>query len=123
MVRKTIILLVSAILLLGTSGITVSMHYCGNSFISYNFTGKAKSCCGKNCKSCHDKNIHIKVSDNYLMPFISALPDVTDFLTFNLPVNFPNQGINNSIVCSKIYSDSSPPIYKYSATFLEVFRL
>jgi hypothetical protein len=122
LIKKVFILLISGLLLFSSLGITVKMHYCGNNLVLVYFSGKVKSCCGENCKSCHTKAFQLKVIDNYVISFMNTIPDFTDYLAYIYQSDLLNSSFNSDI--QKIfYPDSSPPLYKQLDTFLEVFRL
>jgi hypothetical protein len=122
MIRKTLILFISAILLISTLGLTVTIHYCGNTLVSFNINGKVKSCCGETCKSCHNKSLQFKISNSYNKPAISNY-----YLSYNL-INFGLSEVKPLLVNDnsylKLYPDlSSPPLYKISNSYLKIFRL
>ena len=56
-------------LLVATTGITISMHYCGGSLVSTSINQEAKSCCDDD-GCCENKNLHYELEDDYVSPII-----------------------------------------------------
>jgi hypothetical protein len=52
-------------LLLSTSGLSITRHYCGQSFASFSLFSTPKPCCGDDCDKCHNEFSFNKVTDNY----------------------------------------------------------
>jgi hypothetical protein len=65
MFRKLIHLVLTFTLILATSGITVTRHYCGDKLESISVNSIHKSCCGANCPFCHNITHSYKVKDNF----------------------------------------------------------
>ncbi len=63
--KKIFHILLLAVFLLGTTGVTISEHYCSGHLISFSFFGKANDCCGHGCKSCHNSIFVQKVKNNF----------------------------------------------------------
>jgi hypothetical protein len=100
------------------------MHYCGSNLISFYFGGKVKSCCGDKCKNCHDKTLQLKIADNFTKPLSNT---VSNFRFFFFCI-FSTDVLEQKTYCDfsssiKYPYSSSPPLYKFSNSFLEVFRL
>ena len=53
------------ILLLSTSGITISKHYCGKTLVHTAIYSTPDKCCTGNCTGCHDKRVHIQIKDRF----------------------------------------------------------
>ena len=65
MFRKTLNIIIAFILLISTTGFTISRHYCGNNLVSVVINSEAKPCCGlDNC--CHNESEYFKVNDDFL---------------------------------------------------------
>jgi len=65
MFRKITHIILLVYLLVATTGITFSVHYCQGEYISASIDKEAKSCCNGRDKCCKDKIIHFEVKDNY----------------------------------------------------------
>lgn len=57
--------LVIVFLLISTGGLSITRHYCGQSFASFSLYSTPKSCCGDDCDKCHNEFSFNKVTDNY----------------------------------------------------------
>ena len=57
------------VLLVSTTGMTVSKHYCGDSLVDVNVFSEAKSCCEAGCSTgcCHDESEHFELDENFLV--------------------------------------------------------
>jgi len=65
MFRKIIHIILLVYLLVATTGITFSVHYCRGEYVSASIDKEAKPCCNGKDKCCKDKIIHFEVKDNY----------------------------------------------------------
>ena len=65
MLKKAAHILIVFVLLLGTTGLTITRHYCsGNLTHTYVFS-TPHNCCGENCPRCHNEKIILKITDNF----------------------------------------------------------
>jgi hypothetical protein len=110
------------LLVITTSGITISRHYCGNSLFSMALGHHAKSCCDSKCQGCHDETVHFKVVDHFNITIHKAdfdlKPITLNVLHFDLI-------IHNLYAISVLYPvafASSPPIADHSPALLQIFR-
>jgi hypothetical protein len=58
-------IILSILLLIATTGLSYSKHYCGNELKSVSIYSEAKSCCDGPCNCCHNESGTIKVTDNF----------------------------------------------------------
>lgn len=58
-------ILVVILLVITTGGLSVSRHYCGQSYISFSLFSNPKACCPGDCDKCHNDISFKKVSDNF----------------------------------------------------------
>ncbi len=56
-------------LLVATTGVTISMHYCGGSLVSTSINHEAKSCC-EDDGCCENKNLHYELENDYVAPIV-----------------------------------------------------
>jgi len=124
MVKRISHILISLLLILATTGVTFTRHYCGDHLISSSVLGKAHNCCGTHCKSCHTEISTVKVSDNFVSSVIKidqpqqlsldwlVAPSVDLFSSVN----------NNNLSPNKLFINSSPPIADNTAALLQIFR-
>jgi len=79
MIRKVIHITLVMLLLTTSTGMTIYTHYCGSTFDSISVDKIPHSCCGDDCKDCHNESVTIKIHDNY-----SATAFTFDFHLFEL---------------------------------------
>lgn len=65
MLKKIVHIVFGLLLIVATTGFTISKHYCGNKLLSVSIFDIDKCMCGGPCKDCHTNIKQIKVSDNY----------------------------------------------------------
>ncbi len=70
MFRKVFHIVFAIFLILATTGITLSMHYCDGKLVSASINKEAKSCCDGSGGCCQNKSFHFEVKDNYVGPVI-----------------------------------------------------
>ena len=110
MLQKLIHIALVLLLLLSTTGVTISMHYCSGDLVSMSVIGEAESCCEDNCGCCENKSIHFKVEDDYVSPIV-----VQSNISVELEVLFPVLFILSAEllpeveVTAKSFTDTSPP--------------
>jgi hypothetical protein len=66
MLRKITNIVVALFLLVSTTGITISMHYCGGKYVSSSINKEAKPCCDGSGGCCENKTLHFEVKDDYV---------------------------------------------------------
>ncbi|OFX27516.1 MAG: hypothetical protein A2033_10840 [Bacteroidetes bacterium GWA2_31_9] len=93
----------SLLILVSSTGIAISKHYCKNEVKSVSIYLTAKACCKSPCKCCHNEIVTIKKTiedysfstnsfnfDNYSIDFINVWQNLESILlpaTFNSVVN------------------------------------
>jgi hypothetical protein len=107
MIRKIGHIVVSAILLFATVGLTIDKHYCGSRLVSISILGDTEACCDTEGGCCHDESDTFLLKADYtssnftvdidLVPkdlpeqesliVISSIsgPSFTDFIGFSPP--------------------------------------
>ncbi len=110
MFRKITHIVLALFLLVVTTGITFSMHYCGGKLVSVSINKEAKGCCDVMGGCCENKTIHFEVDDDYITPLLAEHIKIveTDILfseLFVLDFNLTSD-VGNIIV---LFDDSSPP--------------
>jgi len=58
-------ILVILLLLLGTTGVTITRHYCGVNLVRTSLYSAPHHCCNENCPRCHDERINVRITDTY----------------------------------------------------------
>ena len=88
MKKNLSILMIAFIYLMVSSGIYISMHYCGGKFRSFSLIyshADGGCCCGskeKNKNCCKDKTLYIKVKDTHKSVDLLKAPDSYEKLIF-----------------------------------------
>jgi hypothetical protein len=67
MIRKLFHIGISVLLMIATTGVTVSKHYSGGILYSYSLTGEAQSCCENDCACCHNSANTYRLIADYIM--------------------------------------------------------
>ncbi len=80
---------ISCMLLMATSGITISEHYCGNKLVSVSINSEADSCCNKECGCCHNESVHFQLAESFIA--------TTSIFNFNNNHVFDLLGLDNNI--------------------------
>lgn len=65
MLRKLATIFVSLVLLIATSGVSITANYCGEDLTSISLNGQEKHCCD-NPKCCHSEVNISQLQDNYV---------------------------------------------------------
>ncbi len=98
------------LLLVSTSGMSISMHYCCGEYVSTSINKEAKSCCGETGGCCENKSMHFDVEDDYVNPVVILNNEISE-----LDVLFPILFVLSSKIFDEVelntifYYDSSPP--------------
>ena len=74
MLRKTGHIVIIIVLLFGTTGMTITRHYCGRSLIQTSLYSTPDNCCKGSCTGCHNERISLKITDKF-----EATQDHIDF--------------------------------------------
>ncbi len=110
MLRKFIHIIVTLFLLISTTGITFSMHYCGGKLVSTSILTEAKSCCDDDCGCCENRTQHYEVKDNFVSSDIIHNINIAE-LDILFPVYFVLNFDIFKIIEKPVFvtEDASPP--------------
>ena len=115
----------SFVLLLTTTGITITEHYCGSRLVSVNLFSEPDKCCD-NSDCCHNETIIVKLDTD----LINITSDNIDVLVYITVLLVPNTICNdNSILSRQLalnffeYSDLPPPAISTFLSKLGTFLL
>ncbi len=108
--KKLLVIPILLLYIIATSGISVSLHFCGDDVASWALTGKASGCEDASCESaapsedncCKDKIIKANVDDEQVM--VKALQLDKAPLLFTTPTSF--QGFSNN----EVYQGFQPSV-------------
>ena len=110
MFRKTTHIVLALFLMIATTGLTFSMHYCGGKLVSMSINKEAKSCCDGTGGCCENKTLQFEVGDDYVSPV-----QIEDHKIAELDVLFPILFVLNFNLLLEgdevfeAYDDTSPP--------------
>ena len=65
MLKKTGYTLIMLLLLFGTTGVTITRHYCGQNLAHIALYSTPDNCCGAQCPRCHNEKISFRITDNF----------------------------------------------------------
>jgi len=68
MVKAPVYLTLIFLLLLSTSGISITKHYCGKTLIQTALYSTPGKCCSGGCPGCHNEKLHIQIKDRFEAP-------------------------------------------------------
>ena len=79
-------------LLVVSTGITISMHYCNGNLVTTTINDHAESCCDDKDGCCNNKELHFELQNDYVSPSIAQNSTVVvlDLLFPALFVAIPN---------------------------------
>lgn len=124
MTKKAIHIILSILLLISTTGITISKHYSGGNLFSIAFWADAEKCCEIPCDCCSDEVSFFYLDTDYLQTSTTevqktqiekiTLSDIFFFVSLFTETN------NTSI--QRYVWDTSPTYTSNPPAYLQVFR-
>ncbi len=125
-------ILMVILLLFGTTGLSITRHYCGNNLVGTALFSSPENCCGDACTGCHDDLISFRISDQF--ESLNAAPDLKPGSNVLFNNQFLPQAVSLipglvtsefSIGMIPVISPSPPGIYSPNNTpsFLRTFRI
>lgn len=84
MLKSVLHIAVSLLLLIATTGFSITRHYCHDNLMSVVLGTEADSCCDGPCDCCHDESEHFRLDNEFVS---SEMPDLQAKV---LPVAFSN---------------------------------
>jgi hypothetical protein len=76
MLQRTGHILIIIVLLFGTTGLTITRHYCGRNLIHTALYSTPDNCCRGHCPGCHNEKISLRITDQF-----ESIQDHLDFKT------------------------------------------
>ncbi len=132
MLKKAGYSLIMLLLLFGTTGITITRHYCGQNLTNIAVFSTPDNCCGEKCPLCHNEKISFKITDNFeasqiRMDFQSGFKTLLE--KHSLPVLLTSYDVTNLVL--SLYAPGGHPVKPvpklvplyagHSTAFLQVF--
>lgn len=125
MLRKILNIILVALLLMASTGFTVSKHYCGEELISVAINEEPKTCCDGEMKGCcTQETLIFQIEDNFFSPFLNNsfqhIVSIDLYRFHNVSTYVANENNENFI-----FSEKLPPPENTLAflTKLQVFLL
>lgn len=124
MIKKTTHIIIAAILILATTGFTISRHYCMGSLVSVSINHTSKDCCGNgHCNKCHNESQVFKVSADFLTSLSHASEaSVFHVLFTSADVAFDLLNSNNSSIFQITPLIKWKPTCSDRSALLQIFR-
>ncbi|MBN1116283.1 MAG: hypothetical protein JXA77_03695 [Bacteroidales bacterium] len=102
--------MLTCLLLIATTGLAVSKHYCGSELVSVEIADEAESCCTDG-ECCHTEAEFFQLDADFLA---STLPvDFRSMFTVDLFLNTPSEEISplrdSEYFTTLLYPDDPPP--------------
>jgi hypothetical protein len=122
--KKSIIVLLALFYLIITSGLTISMHYCGGKLkeISFFSTGNEEGCCGSKKKSkgcCNDKSAFIKVKDNHHASHLLKSPAPSSKLLIDVALPVFQYNFSKRDMSEIVLNYHAPPVWYDNPIYLK----
>ena len=86
MLKKAGNIVIILLLLISTSGISVTRHYCGKVQRSVSLYATPKACCGGSCDKCHNVFKFSKVNDDFVAGSSISAQSLNDIITLHTAV-------------------------------------
>jgi hypothetical protein len=83
MIKKAGNIVLILLMLIATSGVAVTRHYCGPTVKSFSIYSTPKSCCDSHCDKCHNVFKFTKVNDHFVAESSLQAPSLCDFVTLH----------------------------------------
>jgi len=124
-------ILVILLLLLGTTGVSITRHYCGGNLVRTSIYSAPLHCCTENCPRCHDERINVRITDTYessqsQINFTAGFKNLLEH--HSLPTLLVYSGASNLVLLNDAQGDHGikPFLTKsispgHSTSFLQVF--
>ena len=95
------------LLLLATTGMAVSKHYCGDSLISTVLFGEAEPCCDSG-SCCHNETAFFQVDEDFSAPQTINAPDLQEIPVLGFTILIFNQTPDDKHF-KTFHNNNSPP--------------
>ena len=103
-------IIISLLLLVTTTGVSISKHYCGDNLINVALFVEAESCCDDS-DCCHNENEYFQFKDDFVGSFVVASIQIVELelLRTIIPITFVTKSLGLETTLSYI-SESPPPL-------------
>lgn len=122
MQQKIMHIIFAILLILGSSGMSISKHYCGNTLKAVSINSIPDNCCDTSSNCCHNESITIKLEQDF-----SIVSTVFDFNTSMLILPSSAKLMFNEVLAEGFYTTNSwegpPPKIQTVLSKLQVYLL
>ncbi len=111
LIRKISHIVLSFILLLATTGLAITEHYCGDRLVSVNLLSEPDKCCDSG-DCCHAETVIVKLDTDILNVTTDNLSESINLPASLIPVTISNDNsllLKNQVLNHFRYPDRSPP--------------
>jgi hypothetical protein len=124
MLRKISHIFFSFMLLIATTGMAVSQHYCGEYLVSTSLFGNADPCCNSG-ECCHNESSFFQLDEDFSTPQISKIPmfnqlSVFENFSFNTNWKLPKITVNKAL---RLFGHLPTLPTLKALSIIQVFRL
>lgn len=123
MLRKISHIILALFLLVSTTGVTLSMHFCGGELVSASINKEAKTCCDGISGCCENKTLHLEIEDEYVSPVLVKKIEPVE-LDILLPILFVldfELSVEEEISTGTFSDIDPPPIIQAHLAFLQTY--
>lgn len=116
MLKKAGNIVLILLMLIATSGVALTRHYCGPTEMSFSVYSTPKACCEGHCDKCHNVFKFTKVNDNFEAGSSISTQAFADFVTLhtaffidlfdNASIPTPIDDLNHRAVCISLAGHS-----------------
>lgn len=123
MIQKSLNIALACLVLITTSGFSLSKHYCGDEVASVSVITEAESCCDMS-SCCHTETEFYQLDDDFVLSAVQILPDNQTIQMFHL---MPQEIFSVSLSDISLFANQdfeSPPLLTVNKnTFLSVIQV
>lgn len=110
MFRKITHIILSLFLMVVTTEVTLSMHYCSGELVSTSINKESKSCCDGAGGCCENRTLRLEIDDDYVTPLQLQVFEPFEIVTlFTILVNLNLESADDESKAVYDLSDSPPP--------------
>jgi len=118
-------MLITTLLLISTTGFSISKQYCGTTLVSVNIDKEADSCCG-DADCCHNENQFFQVKDDFVVASnpVSFENSLAFDVLFYQATNFSMATVGDNTYGLIEFNESPPPpLIQTTLSSLQTYRL
>jgi hypothetical protein len=131
MLKKTGHIFIILLFLFGTTGLTITRHYCDKNLIHTSIYSSPDNCCKGNCPGCHNEKISFRITDQFeshqtQIDFTAGFKTLLEQHSLPTLLAFSNASnvalLNDALGDHYIKPSQAPPMCAgHSTSFLQVF--